>query len=206
MKKNLFISVTVLFVICFVVSTAYSQPIVAGRSTNNSNNPAITFSPLTTSGFNVKLKVVAVFTQNPNLVGTVKDGHNWVLDYSKNPGAFSGATMYALGIESDWPGVSSSVTTLNATLLAKSDISSTTATFHFKNRYPKAKYYYQPVVWVIIMNDGIRCWGGHPNYPNGKFVVYNKLGEPQTWLKVDNRVGKILPPGKEGTNLATKGR
>jgi len=113
--------------------------------------------------------------------------------------------MYALGTQRDWSGIAVTLNAIDSEkALATADVTAEFAKFHFANRYPDAKHYYQPLIWVIEMKDGKRAWGGHPDYPNGQYIVYNKLGQPQTWLRVDNKAGKVLPPGTEGEELAKK--
>jgi len=208
MKKNLFW--TVLMTICFLAAPlAYSQPIVAG---DPSAGNSITFSAVTADGFDANLRVIAVFTRDPGIAGTVvqQDKHRgnrniWVLEYADNPAAFAGAKMYALGTQKDWSGTAVMLIVIDSEkALATADITVEFAKFHFVNRYPDSSYYYQPIIWMIEMKDGKRAWGGHPDYPGGQYIVYNKLGQPQTWLKIDNETGKVLPPGTEGKDLAKK--
>jgi len=204
--KEILIAMLMLMVMPFM---AYSQPIVAG---DPSAGNSITFSDVAQDGFDVNLRVIAVFDKNPGLIGTVvqQDKHRnnrtiWVLEYADNIAAFTGAKMYALGTQRDWSGIAVTLNAIDSEkALATADVTAEFAKFHLANRYPDAKYYYQPLIWVIEMKDGKRAWGGHPDYPNGQYIVYNKLGQPQTWLRVDNDAGKVLPPGMEGKDLASK--
>ncbi|MCX6765838.1 MAG: hypothetical protein NT136_02675 [Candidatus Moranbacteria bacterium] len=200
--------------LCFAVifcATQVTATMVTGNDAGAVSND-YSFSAVTKEGFSVTLpRVVGVFDRDPKIKGTkpVKNElgqDRWVLRYKDNPKAFEGAELYAFGTQSNWPGGKTLKGLKHGTKkeLGKAQITGDSVTLMIKNKFPNVEYFYQPIIWVVVLKDNHQAWGGHIGWPDGPYIVLNKQGQVQTWFLVNNKEGKILPPGDEGRKLASE--
>ena len=162
--------------------------------------PFIAFGPVGPTAYEVTIKSpVAVFDQEFSgakmLDDTARKGKKvWVATYAENPSLFEGATLHAIPLGENWPGDGKSLAKIRLNeALASAQMVNGTAHFQFPRL--KTEGYWQSLTWVIRLADGTLGWGGHPGYPNGEFLIYNKNNSPLTvWGVMADRI--VVPTQK----------
>lgn len=162
---------------------------------------------LTKDGFIATFEAtVAVFDGDPGHACEKNKKGQWLLRYRNNPEAFKGAKIFALGTQRDWRGGKPINMVGLENALGSAEVKDGCVSIRIRNNDPEKGAFDQPIVWVIVLANGERGWLGHPGWPDGQFLVYNKSNEPQTWFVLDNVQGKVFPPDAEAKEKAKKRR
>ncbi|OGI26443.1 MAG: hypothetical protein A3J76_00615 [Candidatus Moranbacteria bacterium RBG_13_45_13] len=211
LKKSWFIMVFLFLAATAMLAMAMpaTAQVVAGEQfLKGGQGTTVAFSKVTKAGFTMRLQnIAAVYPTKPRIKSAVEKPDNylkkvWVVS---DPQVLNSYSIYFTGTQGLWVGQGEKLKNFqfgSDILLGKASISGGAADIQIRNVLPDVDRYLLIMVSALKCPNGAVAWGSYPGYPNGKYIVWNKDGQPQLGLWVNNKTGEVEEPGDEGRQLA----